>query len=79
MTETVGAFLGALAGQLAGAWLAWRYYLAPKFKRASTPAPRPAAPRSQPATATTRGFVAHDGPVTVQRAQWGRMKKRTSL
>jgi hypothetical protein len=74
MTNVVGAFLGALTGQIAGGWLAWRYYLAPRFAAARTAQARPRAPRSQ-ATATTPGFVAHDRPVTVQHASWGRSRR----
>lgn len=76
MTSVLAPFFGALAGQVVGGVLVWRYYLAPKFKRAGGALPRPTPPRSQP-TATTAGFVAHDRPVTVQRAQWAHSKKRT--
>lgn len=79
MTSVLASFGGALLGQIVGGVLVWRYFLAPKFKEAGAALRRPPAPpRSQP-TATTRGFVAHENPVTVQRAQWGRSKKAVHL
>lgn len=77
MTSVLASFFGALAGQIVGGALVWRYYLAPKFKDVGRAlrAPRPAPASQAPAPA----FTPHDGPVTVGRVGLGRVKKATRL
>lgn len=70
------SFAGTMLALVVGGPVVLRRYTE-QFEKTLVPLvkhPRPAL-RSQP-TATTPGFVRHNGDVTVQRAQWGHSKKR---
>jgi hypothetical protein len=78
LVTAVASFMGSTIGIAAGGVATWHYYIKPRMARVGkelrAEVTRP-APSSQVATATTPGFMPHDGPVTVGRMRMGGIKR----